>query len=418
MWFNSKDITIKKKIIVNDLHGYVLPHAGTKFIGEITSHTLRFRPSKPFSKIIIIYYPSSKIPDINIDNKNYYHEYYVPWKSLEKVFGINIIYEGYNVADNAHLMNQKLPIINNENILIVVSADFSHFLPLHNAMNLENKAAHELMFRNITNTNTNTNISVIDDVKSFQVLYNSIPQSWLLQWIGRSRSSGDKAVGYLTFLLREKPNYIQSIQSIQSIQPNIDGIFVTIFSKNMNAREWLGEWFNKNKKWSQQIETNLINKVIELGKTSSRLTGGAELDIPLTNYTVTYLYKENPNQTFIRGWHSILHNAFYLPEVFLENTYENGTWIKSSDTKWNSNNNNKFNLNETLQKLDIKAGITHTLPKSKRKSKSKNKHTIIKHRLITKRTKYSDNNTNTNTNTNTTTNTILFTSKVSHFSLL
>ena len=49
MWFNKNDITFKKKISLDDLHGYVLPHAGTKHTGNIISHTLRFKPKKDFS---------------------------------------------------------------------------------------------------------------------------------------------------------------------------------------------------------------------------------------------------------------------------------------------------------------------------------------------------------------------------------
>ena len=60
----------------------------------------------------------------------------------------------------------------------------------------------------------------------------------------------------------------------------------------MIAKECLGEWFKNDKKWTQQIENNLINKVIELGETMGRLTGGQKLNIPLTHYSVTHLYKK------------------------------------------------------------------------------------------------------------------------------
>ena len=100
MWFNKKDLTIKPIIKIDDLHGYVLPHAGTTYTGQILSHTLRFRPTKNIKKIIILYYPSEDIPDINIENIYYFHEYYVPWKSIEYIFNDNtILYEGYNIKD-------------------------------------------------------------------------------------------------------------------------------------------------------------------------------------------------------------------------------------------------------------------------------------------------------------------------------
>ena len=88
MWFDKKDLTIKPIISSDDIHGYVLPHAGTSYTGEIISHTLRFRPTKKITKVIILYYPSTEIPDIDINDSNgntlsYYHEYYVPWKSID-----------------------------------------------------------------------------------------------------------------------------------------------------------------------------------------------------------------------------------------------------------------------------------------------------------------------------------------------
>ena len=53
MWFDKDDINISRSITIEDIHGYVLPHAGTKHTGHILSHTLRFKPKKNFSKVII-----------------------------------------------------------------------------------------------------------------------------------------------------------------------------------------------------------------------------------------------------------------------------------------------------------------------------------------------------------------------------
>jgi hypothetical protein len=372
MWFNAKDIIIQDNINVPDLHGYVLPHAGTEFTCGIISHTLRFRPTKNFNKVIILYYPASAKPDID---GTYYHEYYVPWKSLETVFGTKgIHYEGYNCRDN-----KNSPLSSSSaSDLIVVSADFSHFLPFNEAIELENKAAHALMFRRMNDNNAYAN--AVDDVASFQVLYDSIPSNWLLQWVGRTRSSGSKAVGYLSFLLREKPKRIESASA--------DGIFVTAFSKKMTTRECLGEWFDKTKKWSPMVEQRLIDKVVNLSKTTSRLTGGTELDVPVTNYTVTYLFKEKKDTAFIRGWHGLLYNAFYLPEVFLENTFENGQWIQPTALEWPpiSTARTAFDLSETLHQLTIKAaglsgGDARSTFKRRRSSRSRSKSTLKrKHR--------------------------------------
>ena len=76
MWFNSEDLKKEKIITIDNLHGYVLPHAGTAHTGNIMSHTLRFRPKKDFTNIVIIYYPVYDIPNVN--NK-YFHD---PAKSL------------------------------------------------------------------------------------------------------------------------------------------------------------------------------------------------------------------------------------------------------------------------------------------------------------------------------------------------
>ena len=46
MWFDINDIKYFNPIIIDDLRGYILPHAGTKHTSNIISHSLRFRPSR------------------------------------------------------------------------------------------------------------------------------------------------------------------------------------------------------------------------------------------------------------------------------------------------------------------------------------------------------------------------------------
>ena len=380
MWFDKKDLTIKPIIKVNDLHGYVLPHAGTTYSGDIISHTLRFRPTKKITTVIILYYPSSETQDITINDSNgntlyYYHEYYVPWKSLDYFFSDTsntIHYEGYNINDLTHLdINKIKQRFNILDTIIVVSSDFSHFLPFDAAIDLENKAAHSLMFRELQNS---PYINSVDDVKTYRVFYNIIPNTLQLQWIGRTRSPGKGGVGYLSFLLREI--HLPEIQ-IPTTLP--DGIFVTAFDTHMNTRECLGNWYDKSSSnsnsnsntWSLESENEFVSKVIMLARTSSRLTGGMYLDIPVSHYTITYLYRDTSHK-FIRGYHGILHNSFYLPEVFLENTFENGHWITENDTKWKKGNT--FNLSETFTQLNIKAGmkLQNTFKNSKLKKTKKN----------------------------------------------
>ena len=54
MWFTPNDLIKHKSIIIDDLEGYILPHAGTKYTGPIFSHTLRFKP-KNFLIILLFY---------------------------------------------------------------------------------------------------------------------------------------------------------------------------------------------------------------------------------------------------------------------------------------------------------------------------------------------------------------------------
>ena len=196
-----------------------------------------------------------------------------------------------------------------------------------------------MMFRDYSNTHYN---QVVDDIRTFKYVNNIIPKNLSFQWIGRSRSEGLKGVGYLSFLIREPPNPLKKL-------PN--GIFVTVYGSGMVSHECLGEWFTKKSQWNKSTENKLINKVINLGKTTSRLTGGTKINSNLKYYTITYLYKKNTKE-MLRGWHGIKKGAFYLPDVFLENTHSNGKWFTKEDSLWK---NGPFKLNDTFKKLEQKA---------------------------------------------------------------
>ncbi len=344
MWFSKTHLEKRrpKFIITDDLHGLVLPHAGTKYTGRIVSHTLRFKPKKQFRQILILYYPAMSEPNVTVGSMSYYHEYYVVWKIMElacKWWNIkhNIQFIGVNVA------KETVPELDLNNTFFIVSADFSHYLPLSKALPAENCAAHSIMQRQLSHRCT----KVIDHIKTFKVLNNIIPSNWVLQWVGRTRSrTGFEGVGYLSFLLRE------------AADPRIyrpDGYFITAYDNRMTQRECLGKWFNQEGTgWTQRGENIFLKKVINLAATSSRLTGGRGLSSPITNYTITYLYRERRNQPFIRGWHGISYGAFYLPDVMLENTFDNGKWITNLDVAWPSGDT--FNMNDTLISLRNKAG--------------------------------------------------------------
>ena len=198
-------------------------------------------------------------------------------------------------------------------------------------------------------------MKVVDEADTFQLLYTLIPPSWMLQWVGRSRSGGEKAVGYLSFLLREKPVPEEHLP---------DSVFITALDGQMRQRECLGKWFSSAKPWTQNTENTLLNKVVREANTTSRLLPGAT--DPVSHYTVTYLYKDTLHP-FIRGWHGIRFGAFYLPDVLLENTFNNGTWITSQDRDWDQRRSPSekrcrckgmptFDMDETLKNLSEKSG--------------------------------------------------------------
>jgi len=358
IWFQKSDITLFKPIILDDLHGYILPHASTKYTGHILSHTLKFRPTN-IKKIAIIYYPAFDKENIIVGSEKYYHEYYVPWQTMLVALSFwnidpnSITFIPINVRDTTN----KSDIKTNKNLLLVVSSDFSHFLPFEEAIVKENTAAHALMYKN---TDPKFMNNIVDDPRSYKYLFSKILSNDLtLQWIGRTRSPGLKAVGYLSFLL------IKQHKVKTSQLP--DGIFVTCYDTEMQHRECLGNWFkNDSNKYSKKEETELIKKVILLGQTESRLTGGKNIEPLIKYYTVSYLYKSqtNKNNNFIRGWHTVLGNATYLSDVFLENTFNNGKWINLDlDTEWPSNNNfDNFDMTDTLDQLNLKANLFTKTP--------------------------------------------------------
>lgn len=385
MWFKSTDIKNLSPIYLPDIHGYILPHAGTAHSGNIISHTLRFRPKRQPKKIYVFYIPVSKTPNVTIYKSNtetgeYYHEFYVPWKSLQKIFPKTEII-GCNLRDigvKEILLDIKQHKILSSDIMIVGSVDFSHHMPMQKAIKLENCAAHAIMQRTI-HVNLPC-LKVVDHIKTIKMLYNVldviVPHA-MFQWIGRTRSYGNlpsHGVGYLSFLIRETPDFLSASSVSNRKYKRPDGFFVTAYDKNMTARECLGN----TRYWSRDAERDLVSDVIKKAKTTSRLTGGKYLDIPVSNYTITYLYKDK--RQFIRGWHAMMSDALYLPDVFLENTYNNGQWIKPNDTSWKKGN--LFHSAQTLRKLERKANKTQKKHKGKNKNFVKVFSTAIFHKKI------------------------------------
>ena len=408
-WFSVKDIDSSIPIChTDDVRGYVLPHAGTEYTGDIIRHTLQFQPGHLYRirSVYIYYYPANSIPDVTINVSNHtgsvddddlddsiilscissnrcHHELYVPFRTLLYYFrkwtvntgGITFI--PVNVRDvligrqggrtRTFRRNRSSKRIHSRKYrwhnggrgsgsgdFYIISADFSHHKPFQYAIPAENKAAHAIVTDSLSGATTpSAYLNEIDDVRTFQVFKQKHPDL-SFHWIGRTRSPGESAVGYLSFLIR--PVFRPSKSKIP-----IDGIFVTCYDAEMNARECLGKWFTENGGWSRSVESGFISEVKRKSQTESRLTGGRGTQIPITRCVITYLFTER-DHIFIRGWHSIQTKAIYLPDVLLEHAKEDGSWITPRDKDWNTspnNSNNKvnqFQLTETLEKLDEKAG--------------------------------------------------------------
>ena len=91
--------------------------------------------------------------------------------------------------------------------------------------------------------------------------------------------------------------------------------YLSLFLIKTKSKRMSRSMVQQYSKWSIENEDKFVNKVIHLSKTTSRLTSGKYLKIPVSNYTITYLYHDK-SYYFIRGWHGILHNAFYYQMFF------------------------------------------------------------------------------------------------------
>lgn len=419
-WFSVKDISSHiPPRSTDDITGYVLPHAGTKYTGDIIRHTLQFQPSnlKEIRRVYIYYYPANRSPDVflretagvsgDIDEQDdriiissnrslkCHHELYVPFRTMLYYFRywrmtnidqiqfipVNVrgrsvkvtatrrenITAARNQTSKLTRTSRTRTMTRNNGSFYIISADFSHHKPFQYAIAAENKAAHAIVTGSLSPSASAVYLDEIDDSRTFRDFISKY-RNLSFQWIGRTRSPGESAVGYLSFLIR--PRFQPGIRQ-REINAGVnlpDGIFVTCYDAEMNARECLGNWYGGGRgggeQWSQVGEDRFIDEVVRKARTTSRLTSGKNTELPITRCVITYLFKDasaSSSGTFIRGWHSIQTNAIYLPDVLLEHAKEDGKWITSRDTEWivsrsHNGNVNGFDLSETLHELDEKAG--------------------------------------------------------------
>ena len=346
-WFNASDLTpAETPIILNELRGYVLPHAPTKESGNIISHTLRFQPGKPVSTVVILYCSGRETMDVVFPTgESYHHELYVPLLCMEwaldqwKVDRATVRIVAVNVMKP--LPSEFAVAKKRDSTIVVVSAGFSHGAPMNLALEAENVAAQALQFKNLEDRFMD---GVVDDPRTFAALFYHFPDLGL-QWVGRTRSL--TGAGHLTFLI------------VEAFHPKeeVTALFVTVYDANMRARESLGEWFGV---YTLEKEEAWVQKVLRLAETTSRLTNGAHRSVPVNYCTVTYLYKTTLTP-FIRGWHSVKGNLTYLAQVFLENTFDNGVWINDSEqTVWQADG--IFRMDRTLVRMTQQSKCPQATP--------------------------------------------------------
>jgi hypothetical protein len=288
-WFHSKDLSSTidlPTVVVDDIYGYVLPHAGTQYTGDIIQPDIIIpdadahdTSNETLDNRVIL----SSISTAECD-----HELYVPFRTILHYFrkwsvntkGIKFIPVNIKDIQNKWMNNEgaggrpksrrrqrqrdKLRHRNKtrqrhrhvNGTFYIISADFSHHKPFNYAIPNENKAAHAIVTDSLECAyDTPPYLDEIDDVRTFRVFKTKHP-NLSFQWIGRTRSPGENAVGYHSFLIRPE------FQPMKSDSPPIDGIFVTCYDSKMNARECLGEWFStvEGHTWTPQIEKAFIKK--------------------------------------------------------------------------------------------------------------------------------------------------------------
>lgn len=346
MWFDERilDQLVPPELVpVDALRGFVLPHAGVQHTWPVLAHTFRFRPTMHIKQVAIFYLPSQPETD-------YVHEYDVVRQVcdyfMRNWWGITdvIRFVGVNVLENHVRFDDNH--VRFDETFVVISSDFSHFLPFSEAIPLENRAAHALLFKQWRHPSVR---KAVDDGRTFEFVFEYLlPSSYFLRWVGRSRSAGEHGVGYLSFLI---------LDASRLNQEEPVSVFVTCFDDTMTARECLGEWFTPISD-RRAVTANLFRMVVKNGQTTSRLTGGRFTERPIKYCMITYLFPDRSARGFVRGWHGVRgQNAFYLPDVFLENTFENGEWIdETQDIEWQPTQEfDKFDMRPTLHMLASKA---------------------------------------------------------------
>lgn len=335
MWFDPAHLSRKPRIPTEGMCGISIPHAGTAHCGGCLSHALRFVPTKMPARLVLVYEPASATPDalderpseVRVPAKHAYHELIVPLRAILWLWPETI-------AAKWLFVNARTQTVRGRPSFMIVSCDWSHGLPLQQAVYLENRAVKSLLFGNLHSDAART---AIDSPRAFQ----QTPKGTHWEWIGRGFSKGTRPVGYMSLLLRKR-------RPIQRAY----GYFVTAYDDAYRARECLGEIGNPS---TAALEA-LVERVVRLASRAAPRLDHSLGAAPVRHLLVTELHHTHPGERFVRGLHSASAcGATYISNVFLEHVMQNGVWVGPTQTRW-TGGRGPWSFRPTLRRLAKKGG--------------------------------------------------------------
>ena len=390
-WFSPRDLPLhpRRRTTVDGMRGISLPHAGTRHCGHVLAHALRFVPPAMPTRIVVVYQPVSPTPNVLKEHtrnahrgfplpaEHAYHEALVPVYAMctlwPEVRGASWAFVNVNAREPPPPHDEA---DTEEGAFVVVSCDWSHHLPMNEAMPLEDRAVVALQHGKLDSAAAR---AAMDSVGAFKVAQQIRPNPgpFVWQWVGRSRSGGERGVGYLAFLLR---------------RTDVEGAskyFVSAYDEEFRLRECLGTSGTSGKNPTQAELRDLMRRVARSGS-RARPRLNRDLGPGRVPYlTVTAMYDDEPapgagaavvENEFIRGWHSVSAcGATYVASVFLKHVFEGGGWIHADATKWHSSatttkpdtekdakkdatKKGKWSFGPTLRRLARKAGGSAAAP--------------------------------------------------------
>ena len=341
-WFRAAHLKPHARIVVDDMVGLCLPHAGTLHCGSVLSHALRFAPSRPPARFVLLYVPAQSVPDADaeapawVPAEHRHHEVVVPLRAVLHLWPE--LAEAGKARWHFHDASSTKRAPSPRGAFVVVSCDGSHHMSFVEARRLEDAAAAAVGHGSFEAVDRRA----LDALAAFRI---GTPNGHSWQWVGRSRSRGERGVGYLAFLLRRLPRTFQRVR----------GVFVTAYGPDFHTRECLGEFGEV----TAATVTALAQRVRRRASGAHPRLAPSRGALPSARVRLTVaLLTPSRRGVFVRGWHAIRAcGATFLSVVFLEHTDESGAWIGARAASWPPRAQGvPFDLAPTFQRLRNKSG--------------------------------------------------------------